>query len=208
MFCSISRKCLAATTSRVGLAGKVLSPSRSWISSSSILRRYIDYYATLGVNRDADSQAIKLAYFRQAKKYHPDQNPSPDAVHMFELLSEAYEVLSDPVKRKNFNEYGTAGDSFGGVSRGPVRSGRVGSEQRFTADDLYSKIFGEMENAGYNVEFGAEPEHEANQWGHDGASSMVVNLSFEDAARGCFYMVAVNYRMICKILFCKIFSFV
>ena len=60
---------------------------------------YTDYYEVLGVPRDADHEAIRRAYRKLARKYHPDLNSSGDAEDRFKELGEAYEVLSDPDKR-------------------------------------------------------------------------------------------------------------
>ena len=60
---------------------------------------YKDYYKVMGVNRDADSKDIKLAYRRLARKYHPDISKEPNAEEKFKELGEAYEVLKDPEKR-------------------------------------------------------------------------------------------------------------
>lgn len=70
-----------------------------------------DYYAILGVNKSASPEDIKKAYRRLALKWHPDKNPDQKAQseHQFKLISEAYEVLSDPKKRKIFDRYGKRG---------------------------------------------------------------------------------------------------
>ncbi len=73
-----------------------------------------DYYEILGVDRNASQEEIKRAYRRLAKKYHPDLNKSDkDAEERFKEISEAYEVLSDPDKRANYDRFGHAGVDFG-----------------------------------------------------------------------------------------------
>ena len=68
---------------------------------------YIDYYKTLGISKDASAEEIKTAYRKLARKYHPDLNPNnAEAVKLFQQLNEANEVLSDPEKRKKYDEYG------------------------------------------------------------------------------------------------------
>ena len=66
-----------------------------------------DYYAILGVAKSADTGTIKKAYRKLAKKYHPDTNAgNADAKQKFEEVSEAYAVLSDPEKKKMYDEFG------------------------------------------------------------------------------------------------------
>ena len=64
-----------------------------------------DHYARLGVSPDVAPEAIKAAYRTKAAQYHPDKNPSPDAAARFREAQEAYEVLSDPAKRKAYDEH-------------------------------------------------------------------------------------------------------
>ena len=67
-----------------------------------------DYYKTLGVEKNADPEAIKKAYRKLALKYHPDRNPgNHEAEEKFKKISEAYAVLSDPEKRKQYESFGS-----------------------------------------------------------------------------------------------------
>jgi len=85
----------------------------------------IDLYEILGVGRDATPAELKRAYRQLARKYHPDVNSSPDADERFKEINLAYEVLSDPVKRQQYDTFGTTGgagggDPFGGTGFGSV----------------------------------------------------------------------------------------
>jgi molecular chaperone DnaJ len=74
-----------------------------------------DYYAVLGVPRDADDAALKKVYRNLARAYHPDRNPGDKkAEDRFKEISEAYSVLSDPEKRAQYDRFGTVGGSGGG----------------------------------------------------------------------------------------------
>ena len=67
---------------------------------------YTDYYEVLGVSREADQDAIRRAYRKLARQYHPDLNADEDAEERFKELGEAYEVLSDPEKRERYDRLG------------------------------------------------------------------------------------------------------
>ena len=68
-----------------------------------------EYYQILGVSRDASEEEIKKAFRQQALKYHPDRNQDPGADEKFKEINEAYQVLSDPEKRKLYDQYGYEG---------------------------------------------------------------------------------------------------
>src|SRR5574344_536173 len=70
------------------------------------MSEFIDYYKILGVQKDIKQEEIKKAYRKRAKQFHPDLHPNdPKAKAKFQLLGEAYEILNDPQKRKEYNEW-------------------------------------------------------------------------------------------------------
>jgi curved DNA-binding protein len=91
--------------------------------------KYRDYYAVLGVGKQAEAQQIKQAYRRLARKHHPDLNPGDrDAAERFKAIGEAYEVLSDPDRRRRYDQLGP--DWARHVSRtGPRTAGSAGGPQ-------------------------------------------------------------------------------
>lgn len=80
--------------------------------------QFPDYYATLGVSRDASQDEIKKAYRRLARKYHPDVSKEPDAGKRMAAINEANDVLSDPEKRKVLRYRGASGLGAGRAPRG------------------------------------------------------------------------------------------
>ncbi len=98
-----------------------------------------DYYEILGVSRDASDEEIKRAYRKLALQYHPDRNPGDkEAEEKFKEISEAYEVLSDPEKRRIYDMYGHEGLEGKGYSTGFSDIDEIFS----TFDDIFEDLFG------------------------------------------------------------------
>ena len=99
-----------------------------------------DYYEVLGVDKNADDAAIKKAYRQLAKKYHPDTNPGDaEAEAKFKEASEAYAVLSDAEKRRQYDQFGHAAFQGGG---GPGAGGFDFSDMGDIFGDIFGDFFG------------------------------------------------------------------
>lgn len=110
-----------------------------------------DYYAVLGLSKDASAKDIKKAYRELALKYHPDRvDPSEKdkAQKKFQEIGEAYEILSDPEKKKMYDEGGMSGFDFDGQGPGASFTGQGfpgGGTRTFhfsNANDIFSQFFG------------------------------------------------------------------
>lgn len=134
-----------------------------------------DYYEVLGVDRGADDATIKKAYRQLAKKYHPDANPGDsEAEKKFKEASEAYAVLSDSEKRRQYDQFGHA--AFEGGAGGAGAGGFDFSGMDF--GDIFGDIFGDF--------FGGSRRGGANNGPMKGANIRTsVRITFEEAVFGC-----------------------
>ena len=142
-----------------------------------------DYYEVLGVEKNADDAAIKKAYRVLAKKYHPDMNPGDaEAEKKFKEASEAYAVLSDPEKRRQYDQYGHAAfDGMGGAG-GFDFSGMDFSE-------IFGDLFGGMFGGG----------RRANNGPMKGANIRTsVSITFEEACFGVEKEIELTLKDECK----------
>lgn len=141
-----------------------------------------DYYEVLGVSKTASDTEIKSAFRGLAKKYHPDVSKEADAAEKFKEAQEAYAVLSDPEKRRQYDQYGHAAfDQMGGGAGGFDFSG-------FDFSDIFGDLFG----SGFG--FGGRSSSRARQ-GSD--LLMRMDLTFEEAVFGCRKEVELNVEETC-----------
>lgn len=101
-----------------------------------------DYYEILGVSRDADDKQLKKAFRKFARKYHPDLNPNnKEAEQRFKEVNEAYEILSDPAKRKQYDSFGHAAFDAGFQGSEGFRTRTGGFDPRAAQDRGFGSIF-------------------------------------------------------------------
>lgn len=108
-----------------------------------------DYYDMLGVSKNASDQEIKTAYRKQALKWHPDRNKSPEAHEKFKEINKAFEILSNPQKKQAYDQYGEAAFQRGGMGGAPG-GGQYYQEGPFK---VYTNFGGEG-NPFENIDFG------------------------------------------------------
>lgn len=106
---------------------------------------YKDYYKILGVDRKADDKTIRSAYRRLARQYHPDVAKTRDATERFKEVAEAYEVLSDPAKRRRYDALGPDWQAHARSGGGPADGFRVEYAQDLgDFSDFFRTIFGDL----------------------------------------------------------------
>ncbi|XP_055686457.1 protein tumorous imaginal discs, mitochondrial-like isoform X2 [Lutzomyia longipalpis] len=166
-----------------------IAGSRGIHTTGQLLR--VNYYDILGVSKGATAKEIKKAYYDLAKKYHPDTNKDdPNASKKFQEVSEAYEVLSDETKRREYDTFGQTSEQMGragGAAHGPQGfSQHWQFRSTIDPEELFRKIFGEG---------GFRPGHDdfaESQFGFGAAQEIIVKLTFAQAARGVSKDLEVN----------------
>jgi molecular chaperone DnaJ len=145
-----------------------------------------DYYKTLGVDRKASQDEIKKAYRKLARQYHPDTNKDAGAEERFKQVSEAYDVLGDPEKRKKYDRGGgvfPGGNPFGGGAAGGAAGADFGS-----FSDILSGIFNTTTGRGPRTKPVAERGKDLET---------TVSLSFDQAVEGAQVPVTVATHAAC-----------
>jgi curved DNA-binding protein len=167
---------------------------------------YRDYFKVLGVERGTDADGIKRAFRKLARQYHPDVNPDDaSAEARFKEISEAYEVLSDPEKRRRYEQFGQYWNQMGGGGGAPgvdVDFGRYGNFDDFI-NDLLGRFgggaaagapggfgFGSGFPGGFPSGFGGGGAERSTQVQLD--AEAMISLPVADAFRGCERTLAVN----------------
>src|SRR5262245_16708857 len=153
-----------------------------------------DYYEILGVKRDAKPEEIKKAYRRLARKYHPDVNPGDKAAEdRFKQMSEAFDVLSDPKKRKVYDRFGQYSDNLANAAEaGGARSAYTrdapfdfsgfdfgGAASQGSTGGSFRDIFADLFGGGRAER---EPPRPQPERGAD--IEMPLSLTFEEAITG------------------------
>ena len=143
-----------------------------------------DYYEVLGVSKTATDDEIKKAFRKTAKKYHPDMHPDDkECEEKFKECQEAYAVLSDPEKRRQYDQFGHAAFDGGAGGGGFDFSGMDFS-------DIFGDIFGDF-FGGSRGSYNNGPAKGAN-------IRLSVRISFEEAVFGCSKEIEFNYKETCS----------
>lgn len=106
------------------------------------IRRLKDYYQVLGVEKDASEPQIKKAYKKLAMKLHPDKNHAPGASEAFKLVSSAYQCLTDPSKRRTYDQYGVEDLRNAAQANGHGHAGAHFHGEEMTPEELFAMFFG------------------------------------------------------------------
>lgn len=154
-----------------------------------------DYYDVLGIARDASADEIKKAYRKKALQYHPDKNSGDsDAEQRFKEVSEAYEALSDPEKRRVYDQFGADGLRGAAAGAGP------GGYGFSSMDDALRTFMGAFGGSGLDSIFdGFFGGGETMGGARRGASKKAtLTLSFEEAAKGIEKEIAISNYVSCS----------
>ena len=160
-----------------------------------------DYYEVLGVNKTATDEELKKAYRKLAKKYHPDANPDnkKEAEAKFKEVNEAYETLSDPQKRRMYDQFGHDGPQGFGGAGGPFGGGNYYSYSTSGFDgfsdfgdlgDIFSSFFGGGARTGARQQRGPRKGADLN---------LNLEITFEEAFLGVEKQISITRPEVCDV---------
>ena len=157
-----------------------------------------DYYQVLGINRDAQESTIKKAYRKLAKKYHPDSNAGdPQAEQKFKEITEAYSVLSDPEKRKMYDQFGTVDPQGFGGAGGPFGGGNYYSYSSSNWDDFGD--LGDIFSSFFGGGFGGQRATRKNNGPRKGEDlNYSMDISFEESFLGIEKEIVISRKETCS----------
>ncbi len=204
---AVKRPGQAAAQRRVGRiehqrGSRVLTRAQAFHASSRSFAPQKDPYKILGVAKDSSASDIKKAYYGLAKKFHPDTNKDPTAKDRFGEVQSAYEILSDPKKKEQYDQFGAAGfdPALGRHGRRPVWSrgnpfagfgGQGGFGANFNFEDLFQAFTGQSNRRGSRNPFQQEIIVGDN-------IEVQTTISFMEAAKGTSKAINIKPLATCN----------
>ncbi len=162
-----------------------------------------DFYELLGVAKSASADELKKAYRKLAVQFHPDKNPGDKkAEEKFKEINEAYENLSDPQKRKMYDQFGHAASQMGGGGQGPFGGGGFGGFSGnadfggASINDIFGDIFGDMFGGGGGR--GGQRRGGGRRARAGADLETQVDVTFEEAFKGVEKVITIHKRAECE----------
>lgn len=152
------------------------------------MAKNLDYYDVLGLDRNATQDEINKAYRKLSKKYHPDLNHEPGAEEKFKEINEAYETLSDPDKKAQYDQYGFSGNQTGGFGNSGFDNSGFGGFNGFGGfEDIFGSFFGG----------GSSSKQSANAPRKGADLQYRMDLTFKEAIFGKETTISYNREEVC-----------
>ena len=174
-----------------------------------------DYYASLGVSKNATEAEIKKAYKKKAMEYHPDKNQGDKkAEAKFKEINEAYQTLGDSTKRKNYDQFGSAeGNPFGGMGGNPFWWGQYRSSgQSGGFEDIFSQ-FGGMggQSGGFEFDIGdlfgwGRKQSKRSEPKHEEPKKEIINLDVTETIEIPFFDFLYDTQISIKTVYNKVLT--